>query len=60
MNSDLLLSYYEAVGHERFRDEVKNKKLPPEIQKEFDEITGCIKSLSKLESFPILFIIKEE
>ncbi len=59
MNTDLLLQYYRAVGHERFQYEVINKKLPPEIQDVFDEITGCIKRISKLDNFPIFFIIEE-
>lgn len=59
MNTDLLLQYYRAVGHERFRHEVTNKKLPPEIQEVFDEITGSIKLISKLDNFPILIIIEE-
>lgn len=59
MNTDLLFAYYDAVGHKRFRYEVINQKLPPEIQEEFDQITGRIKLISKLEDFPVLFIIKE-
>lgn len=59
MNTDLLLQYYRAVGYERFRHEVTNKKLPPEIQEVFDELTGSIKLISKLDDFPILIIIEE-
>lgn len=59
MNTDLLFDYYEAIGHERFRYEVINKKLPPEIQEEFDKLTGCIKLISKLDNFPVWFVIEE-
>lgn len=59
MDADLLLEYYKAVGYERFRYEATNKKMPPEIQEIFDEMTGCVKSISKLDNFPIFFIIEE-
>lgn len=59
MNIDLLLQYYQSIGHENFRNEVIEKKLPPEIQEIYDEITGCIKTILKLDSFPILIFIEE-
>lgn len=59
MNTELLLCYYESVGHERFREEALNKQLPPEIQECFDEITGRVKMYFKLECFPVWFIIKD-
>lgn len=59
MNTDLLLEYYQSIGHENFRNEVIGNKLPPEIQEIFDEITRRVKTLSKLDNFPILFFIKE-
>lgn len=58
MNTDLLLDYYEEVGHEQFRKEALNKQLPLEVQECFDKITGCVKLLQNLEGFPVLFIIK--
>lgn len=59
MNTELLLNYYESVGHERFREEVLNKQLPPEIKECFGEITGRVKMYFKLECFPVWFIIED-
>lgn len=56
MNTELLLAYYESVGHEIFLDEVIHRTLPPEIQECFDKITGCVKLHYYLDDFPAIFI----
>lgn len=60
MNTDSLFDYYEEVGHEKFLEEVKNKSLPNEVQESFDSVTDCVKLISKLDGFPIWFIIIED
>ena len=59
MNTNLLLAYYEAVGHEQFRNEVLSKTLPPEIQECFDKIADGVKLSMKLDYFPVIFILED-